>query len=305
MIAGLDPTTRRGSPMNLRRLEYFSVLAQMGNVRKASEILHVSPPALSKAMKVLEDELETRLWIRDGRRIILTDAGKSLFKRSQQLMDELKNIKESLAGSSQLKPVRIGTFEVFSTYFLTFMNDIKWESHSLELHELLPGEVEKYCVQGDIDMGITYMPVPDPQLDFLKVTTIEMGVFTKKGAFKGVPQPELPFVIPIMPLQGVPTRVRGLDGWPEDAYRRQVTHRVTLMESALELCRQGRAAGYFPAFIAHEHNKRVRDEYQLERRKSPYSGRRCFADVFIVKRKSSEEDAVVKQLARALRGICC
>ena len=292
--------------MNLRRLEYFMTVAQTGNLRKASEILNISGPALSKAMKVLEDEFETRLWIPDGRRIVLTDSGKALFKRVPQLMADVKNIKESLhADKKPCQPIRIGAFEVFSTYFLTFMDRLQWNNHSLELHELLPGEIEKYIFQGDIDIGVTYIPIPDPQLDFLKVTAIEMGVFALKGAFKGVPQPELPFVIPVMPLQGVPTKVRGLDGWPEDVYERKVLHRVTLMESALELCRQGRVAGYFPTFIVHEHNKRVAPQYQLERRlPSPYPGRICRSDVFIVKRKSFEETAVIKQLAKAVRTIC-
>ncbi|MEK7354976.1 MAG: LysR family transcriptional regulator [Bdellovibrionota bacterium] len=291
--------------MNFRRLEYFSVLARTGNLRKASEILNLSAPALSKAMKTLEDELEVSLWVRDGRKIILTDSGKALLKRAPQFIDEMKTFKESLVTEKAgPRPIRIGTFEVFSTYFLTFMDELGWNDHSLELHELLPGEVEKYVGLNEIDIGITYMPVPDPDLDFLKVSSIEMGVFTRKGAFKGMPQMQLPFVIPVSPLQNTPTKVRGLDGWPEDAYRRKVIHKVTLLESALELCRQGRVAGYFPVFIVNEHNKRVAPEFQLERRKSPYPGRVCRSDVFIVKRKSDEETDTVKQIAKAIRLIC-
>ena len=291
--------------MNLRRLEYFVTLAQTGSLRKASEMLNVSAPALSKAMKVLEEELDARLWIADGRRIILTDSGKTLLQRAPNLIADLSQLKESLHSKVQgPQPIRIGTFEVFSTYFLTFMDQLNWQNHSLELHELLPGEVEKYVSQSQIDIGITYLPIPDPQLDFLKITTIEMGVFAKSGSFQGIPQQELPFVIPISPLQGVPTKVKGLDGWPEDAYQRKILHRVTLLESALELCRQGRVAGYFPLFIAEEHNRRVKDEFKLERRRIPNNTRICYADVYIVKRKSYEETAIVRQLARALRSIC-
>lgn len=293
--------------MNLRRLEYFLTIAQTGSLARASEMLHVSPPALSKAMKLLEEELEAKLWIADGRKIILTDAGRSLLKKAPTLVENLKNLKQSLHKEFQgPKPIRIGTFEVFSTYFLTFLEELKWDNHSLELHELLPGEVEKYVAQGDIDIGITYIPVPDPQLDFLKVTSTELGVFIRKGAFKGVFQEDLPFVIPIMPLQGVPTRVRGLDGWPEDAFQRKVLHKVTLLESALELCRQGRVAGYFPVFVVKEHNRRMSEKYQLERQRAP-ANTNCrvrSADVFIVKRKSYEETDVVKQLAKVIRKIC-
>lgn len=291
--------------MDLNRLNYFLVLAETQNLREASEMLGISPPALSKAMKILEDEMDVKLWMRDGRRMVLTDTGKVLFKKAPRLMNELSQLRDSLHDTKDpQQAVRIGTFEVFSTYFLTILQTLKWGDKPLQLHEFLPGEIEKYLTLGEIDFGISYMPIPDPNLDFLKVTSIEMGVFTLKGAFKGVDQEDLPFVVPVMPLQGVPTKVRGLDGWPDDAYKRKVLHQVTLMESALELCRQGRVAGYFPAFIVNEHNKRVRDELKLERRKSPYRERVCRADVYIVKRKSTEESAVIKQIAKAIRLVC-
>jgi DNA-binding transcriptional LysR family regulator len=61
--------------MNTRRLEYFLTLSQTGNLRKASEILNVTPPALSKAMKVLEAELDVKLWAAEGRNVTLIAAG--------------------------------------------------------------------------------------------------------------------------------------------------------------------------------------------------------------------------------------
>lgn len=291
--------------MDLTRLDYFLILAQTQNMREASEILGISPPALSKAMKLLEEEVAAQLWMRDGRRIVLTDTGKMLYKKAPRIVLELKQLRESLHTQADAAvPVRIGTFEVFSTYFLTFLDAISWKDQHLELHEFLPGEIEKYLLQGDIDFGITYMPIPDPDLDFLKVTSIEMGVYVLKGAFKNTRQQDLPYVVPVMPLQGVPTKVRGLDGWPEDAYKRKVLHQVTLLESALELCRQGRVAGYFPTFIAAEHNKRVREEFKLERRRIPNNTRICTSDVFIVKRKSSAESPLIKKVAKALRLVC-
>jgi hypothetical protein len=63
-------------------------------------------------------------------------------------------------------------------------------------------------------------------------------------------------------------------------------------------------AGYFPTFVVEEHNKRMQEHLRLERRRSPYAGRVCKADVFIVKRKSYEETEIVKQLAKAIRLIC-
>lgn len=291
--------------MNLKRLEYFVTLAQVGNVRRAAEMLHVSPPALSKAMKILEDELEAQLWMKDGRNIILSDTGKSLLKKAPRLMADLKDLKDSLRADSEGKKetLKIGSFEVFSTYFLSFLKLEDLGQRSLELHELLPGELERFVASGELDFGITYMPIPNPDLDFMKVLSLEMGVFVRAGSFVGVEQINLPYVVPVMPLTGVPTKIRGLDGWPENAYQRKVAHQVTLMESALELCRQGRVAGYFPAFIVREHNKRFQKEFHLERRRSPGVSP-CYSDVYIVKRKSYKENALIKKMAKSLRLIC-
>ena len=291
--------------MDITRLNYFLTLAQTQSLREASDILGLTPPALSKAMKVLEEEMAVDLWMRDGRRIVLTDEGKLLLKEAPKVIEDLKAIKEQLISNKKaVKPLRIGTFEVFSTYFLRFLETLKWDNQPIELYELLPGEIERYLITGEIDVGISYMPIPDPQLDFLKVTSVEMGVFVKKGSFKGVQQPNIPFVIPIMPLQGVPTKVKGLDGWPDHAYERTVNYKVTLMESALELCRQGRVAGYFPCFIVQEHNKRMSENYQLSRKRFPGAQSSCFTDVFIIKRKSSKEDKRIKQLGKAIRTVC-
>jgi DNA-binding transcriptional LysR family regulator len=111
-------------------------------------------------------------------------------------------------------------------------------------------------------------------------------------------------VVPVTPIFGAPSRVKGLDGWPDDAYPRKIKYQVTLMESALELCRQGGVAGYFPTFIVDEHNGRLLPEYRLARHPSPYADRKCYTDVFLVKRKSDEETAVMKQLAKAIRLFC-
>ena len=173
------------------------------------------------------------------------------------------------------------------------------------LHEGLPGQIERAVADNQADFGITYQPVPLPEVDMMKVTTIEMGVFTSASAFKNLPQIDLPFVVPVQPLAGgQASRIRGMDGWPADAYERKVKYEVTLMESALELVRQGRAAGYFPKFVVAEHNRRYKEEMHLCRRRSPYNGRVCTTDVYLVKRRSDQEGDILKQIARQIRKVC-
>lgn len=291
--------------MDTNRLKYFCAVAESGSVRGAAELLHVSPPALSKAIHILEEELGIKLFVRSGRSILLTDAGFRLAEKSRAILKEIDNLKISADEErSAVQELKIATFEVFSTYFLKALDLTGWGENPLTIHDVLPGELERALVERHVDVGITYMPVPVPELDFLKITSIEMGVYTAKGVFPNIPQPELPFVVPVSPIYGAPSRVRGLDGWPEDAYPRNVRYQVTLLESALELCRGGKAAGYFPSFVVNAHNKQVKEAYQLTRRTSPYCGRTCKTDVFLVKRKTDHESKTMKQLAKAIRLMC-
>jgi DNA-binding transcriptional LysR family regulator len=290
--------------MDITKLGYFCAICELGSLTKASGILGISQPALSKTLRAIEAECGQKLVIRSGRGLAITDFGQKLSRKARPLLDEFAKLKNLDFLETDLDVFSIATFEVFSTYFLGFLDHLKADSLKLRLHEVLPGELERCVVDREVDCGITYLPIPHPDVDYLKITEIEMGVFVRKGAFKNTEQPKIPFVVPIMPLRGAPTKVRGLDGWPESAYRRTILHEVTLLESALELCRQGRVAGFFPTFIAREHNLRALPEFHLERKASPYGSRKCTAPVYIVKRKSDLESKRIRQLSRAIRAIC-
>jgi hypothetical protein len=53
--------------------------------------------------------------------------------------------------------------------------------------------------------------------------------------------------------------------------------------------------------VVDAHNAQVKEGFRLMRRASPYKGRVCYTDVFVVKRKSDVENRVMKQLAKAVR----
>lgn len=291
--------------MDTNRLRYFCAIVESGSLKRASELLHISSPALSKAMRVFEEELGTTLFTRVGRSLEVTDQGKVIARRGREILREVEKLQQDLeTQETRSREIKIATFEVFSTYFLEALKHLPWENLPLVLHEVIPGELERALIDEKVDIGITYLPVPHPELDFLKVTTIEMGVFAAKNFEPNKIQSELPFVVPVMPIFGSPSRVRGLDGWPDDAYPRKIKYQVTLMESALEICRQGRAAGYFPLFVVELHNRRVREEFRLLRRPSVFPGRVCKTDVFIVKRRSDLENPLIKQLGKAIRLTC-
>ncbi len=73
--------------MEIRTLRYFLAVAKEENMSRAAEILHVTQPTLSKAMRALEDELNKKLFLRHSFSIELTEEGMLLRDRASDLVD--------------------------------------------------------------------------------------------------------------------------------------------------------------------------------------------------------------------------
>ena len=290
--------------MDLIRLKYFLVLCQTEHLRKASEILSITPPALSKAIKLLEEELGEQLTVSEGRGLKITDKGREVAKLVEASVEHLLSLNGQLKTKrSAGKNIKIGTFEVFSTYFAGELYAHHLNDFESTLYELVPGEIEETLAEGLIDIGITYLPVPHHNIDHIKICDIEMDVFGLKNTFQNLAFEDLPFVIPVRPIQAAPTKAKGLDGWPDDRIFRNIFYRVTLMESAMDLCRQGLAVAYLPTFIVKLHNARVKKELQLHSLPHKLKLKERKHSVYLVKRRSETETQLDKKIARALRMI--
>lgn len=288
--------------MDIDRVRYFHVFADTGSLVRASEVLNISQPALSKALRLLATEVGLELIEPDGRGLKLTPAGKSFQKETAALLRQWLDLPKKLQMEETWTPTRIGSFEVFTTYFLGHLVDYV-ELDSLEIHEFGPGRLEQALTDDRIDIGITYVPVPKAGVDFMEVTKIKMGLFSRGDVFKNLEFSELPFVTPLLPAGGTPSKVMGLDGWPDHLFERKVKYRVTVMESAMELCRKGLCVAYLPEFVVHLHNEHAKAEYRLHEIKSPIPQKNRMQSVYLVDRKGSQETALHRQIAKCLRSL--
>lgn len=80
--------------MNIRQLEYFMRTAELGSVTSAAKELHVAQPPVSRQLALLEEELGAPLFVRSNRGMVLTDAGRALYKRGKSLFADLEDMKE-------------------------------------------------------------------------------------------------------------------------------------------------------------------------------------------------------------------
>jgi DNA-binding transcriptional LysR family regulator len=82
---------------DLRLVRYFVAVAREGNVTRAAELLHISQPSLSAAVKQLEQQLGVALLERSGRRIALTAAGELLLRRGKELLEHADAVADEVS----------------------------------------------------------------------------------------------------------------------------------------------------------------------------------------------------------------
>lgn len=83
--------------MDFNSLKYFVLVAKYENMSRAAEELHITQPALSKSISLLEENLGVELFDRNGRSIKLNRYGKFYLERTESILNEYMRAKEDLA----------------------------------------------------------------------------------------------------------------------------------------------------------------------------------------------------------------
>ncbi|WP_240839421.1 LysR family transcriptional regulator [Acidaminobacter sp. JC074] len=73
--------------MDVKKLRYFLEISETLNITKAAENLHMSQPPLTYQLKLLEEELGTKLFTRTTRKLVMTEAGEKLKVRAHQILE--------------------------------------------------------------------------------------------------------------------------------------------------------------------------------------------------------------------------
>lgn len=104
--------------LNFHHLHYFWAVAKEGNLTRAAHSLHVSQSALSTQIRTLEDELGHALFIRSGRSLKLTEAGRLVLDYAESIFALGSELQMTLQGAQQdIQPLRIGAVATLSRNF--------------------------------------------------------------------------------------------------------------------------------------------------------------------------------------------
>jgi LysR family transcriptional activator of nhaA len=100
--------------LNYHHLLYFWTVARAGTIAKAGQELHLAQPTISSQIKLLEEALGHKLFERQGRKLVLTDVGRTVMRYADEIFrlgNELKNVVGGLPSGQQLR-LQVGVADV-------------------------------------------------------------------------------------------------------------------------------------------------------------------------------------------------
>lgn len=199
--------------MDLKQLEYFVRVAELGSFTRASMALGVAQPALSRQVRLLEVELRQNLLVRNGRGATPTEAGKLLLAHGRGILhqverarEELGRVRGALAGR-----VAIGlppSLARVLTVPLTRAFRAQLPEASLSISEALSVTMLEWLTTGRLDIAVLYNAQPATEIEIHPLRDEELMLIEPRppGLSEDPPTAiplsevaELPLVIPSRP----------------------------------------------------------------------------------------------------------
>lgn len=161
--------------MDTQSLQAFLAVADCQGFSRAADQLHLTQPAISKRIAVLEDQLGRRLFDRIGRRITLTEAGEMLMPRARDIVLAMEDSQRALANLSGEVGgrLRLATSHHIGLHRLPPLLRRYTRRHpevELDLAFLDSEEAYQGVLDGRLDIAVvTLAPEPHEQLDVVSV----------------------------------------------------------------------------------------------------------------------------------------
>ena len=153
--------------MEIHQLEYFVAIVETGGFSRAAERCNIAQPSLSQQIIKLENEIGYPLFDRLGRKVVLTDVGRMMLPRANAILENIREIKvemqtEIQEGHGTLTVGFIPTIAPFVLPRVIRKFSQEFPNASLEVHEDLTDDLVQKIIEGELDVGITSLPIKNP-----------------------------------------------------------------------------------------------------------------------------------------------
>ena len=162
--------------MDLKQIQYFIRIAELGSFTKASIELNVAQPALSRQIRLLEVELRQSLLIRNGRGVDTTEAGKVLLEHGRGVLHQIERIRQELmrVRSGLVGRVAVGlppSLTKLLTVPLIKAFRTELPGATISINEGLSTMMQAMLINGSLDVALLYNAAPSPEIDQTPILT--------------------------------------------------------------------------------------------------------------------------------------
>ena len=198
--------------MDLRQLEYFVRVAELGSFTRAAMALDVAQPALSRQVRLLEVELRQNLLARNGRGAVPTEAGQLLLEHARGILHQVERAREDL---SRLRGGLAGRVtlglppSVARVLAVPLLHALREQlpQARLAITEALTASMQEQLASGRLDIAVLYNAQPTPGLELEFLASEQLLLVRRAADFAGPASPAvrlrelsgLPLVIPSRP----------------------------------------------------------------------------------------------------------
>ncbi|MEZ5662155.1 MAG: LysR substrate-binding domain-containing protein [Burkholderiaceae bacterium] len=200
--------------MDLKQLEYFVRVAELGSFTRAALALDVAQPALSRQVRLLEVELRQNLLVRNGRGAIPTEAGRLLLEHGRGILHQVERAREELGRVRGALAGRVAIgLPPSVARVLTVPLTRAFREHlpeaSLSISEALSVTMIDWLRTGRLDIAVLYNTPPSDEIDSVPLEDEELLLVQARPAGLAEDPPpgpvaladvsRLPLVIPSRP----------------------------------------------------------------------------------------------------------
>ncbi|HEY5825885.1 MAG TPA: LysR family transcriptional regulator [Cyclobacteriaceae bacterium] len=172
--------------MEIRHLKLIKAIAEEGTITKAIDKLHLTQSALSHQLREAEDQLGTKIFDRQAKKMVLTKAGEKLYETAIEVLEKLSKtevqIKKMVFGESG--EIKLSA-ECYTSYHWlpSVMKQFHYLYPNVELQMVMSAThypLQK-LISGELDLAITSDPVKDSKIQYHELFQDEMVAVVPSG----------------------------------------------------------------------------------------------------------------------------
>ncbi|MBP3918294.1 MAG: LysR family transcriptional regulator [Clostridia bacterium] len=195
--------------MEIRVLKYFLTVVREQSITKASEVLHITQPTLSRQLAQMEEEVGVKLFDRGTRKITLTNEGLLLRRRAEEILQLVdKTEKELIEQEEQIEgKITIGCGEIASVQLLPELFERfhdRYPHVNFDLYTATADHVKDQMDRGLVDIGLLLEPIDIEKYDFIRLDIKEHWVvlmrpdspLAEKASVTAKDLSQLPLILP-------------------------------------------------------------------------------------------------------------